>query len=97
MGADKVLLFVRSIDRAEQEAIGIELEEDDGANGLTEDWYARGWMTSERVKIGGRHAMARHHRRKRSNDKKRQQGSASKLGLRRRTQPSRQCSRTRKE
>ena len=38
MGADKVLLFVRSIDRAEREAIGIELEEDDGANGLTEDW-----------------------------------------------------------
>ena len=32
------MLFVRSIDRAEREAIGIELEEDDGANGLTEDW-----------------------------------------------------------
>ena len=38
VGADKVLLFVRSIDRAEREAIGIELEDDDGANGLTEDW-----------------------------------------------------------
>ena len=38
MGADKLLLFVRSIDRAEREAIGIELEEDEGANGLTEDW-----------------------------------------------------------
>ena len=38
MVADKVLLFVRSIDRAELEAIGIELEEDDGANGLTKDW-----------------------------------------------------------
>ena len=37
-GADKVLLFDRSMDRIEQEAIGIELEEDDGANGLTEDW-----------------------------------------------------------
>ena len=38
MEADKVLLFVRSIDQAEREAIGIELEEDEGANGLTEDW-----------------------------------------------------------
>ena len=28
---------LRSIDRAEREAIGIELEEDDGANGLMED------------------------------------------------------------
>ena len=35
VGADKVLLLVRSIDRAEREAIGIQLEEDDGANGLT--------------------------------------------------------------
>jgi hypothetical protein len=34
---DKVLLFARSIDQADREAIGIELEEDDGANGLTED------------------------------------------------------------
>ena len=52
VGADKVLLFVRSIDRAEQEAIGIELEEDDGANGLTEDWWKVGrvfqWMDDER-------------------------------------------------
>ena len=38
MGADKVLLFVRSIDQAEREVIGIELEDDDVANGLTEDW-----------------------------------------------------------
>ena len=38
VGADKVLLFVRSVDLKEREAIGIELEEDDGANGLTEDW-----------------------------------------------------------
>ena len=37
MGADKVLLFVRSIDRTEREVIRIELEEDDRANGLTED------------------------------------------------------------
>ena len=42
MGADKVLLFVRSIDRAEQEAIGIELEEDDRVNGLMEDWSKDG-------------------------------------------------------
>ena len=38
MGAEKVLLFVSSIDRAEREVIGIELEEDDRGNGLTEDW-----------------------------------------------------------
>ena len=38
MGAGKVLLFIRSIDLAEREAIRIELEQDDGANGLTEDW-----------------------------------------------------------
>ena len=38
MGADKVLLFVRSIDQAEWEAIEIELGDDDGVNGLTEDW-----------------------------------------------------------
>ena len=38
VGADKVLLFVRSIERAEREAIRIELEDDDGANGLTGDW-----------------------------------------------------------
>ena len=28
----------QSIDLAEREAIGVELKEDDGANGLTEDW-----------------------------------------------------------
>ena len=38
VAADKVLLFVRSIDRAEREAIGIELEDDDRVNGLTKDW-----------------------------------------------------------
>ena len=38
MGADKVLLFVRSIHCAEREAIRIELEDEDGENGLTEDW-----------------------------------------------------------
>ena len=37
-------MFVRSIDRAEQEAIGIELEEDDGANGLTEDQSKVEWV-----------------------------------------------------
>ena len=39
MGADKVLLFVRSIDQAEREVIGIELEDDDVVNGLTKDWW----------------------------------------------------------
>ena len=38
MGVDKVLLFVRSINQAEREAIEIELKEDHVANGLTEDW-----------------------------------------------------------
>ena len=53
VGVDKVLLFVRSIDRAEREVIGIELEEDDGANGLTEDWSKVGrvcqWLDEEQV------------------------------------------------
>ena len=38
VGVDKVLLFVKSIDRRERNAIGIHLEDDDGANGLTENW-----------------------------------------------------------
>ena len=53
MGEDKVLLFVRSIDQAEREAIRIELEENDGANGLTEEWSKVGRvcqrMDDERV------------------------------------------------
>ena len=35
---DKVFLFVKSIDRRERNAIGIHLEDDDGAIGLTENW-----------------------------------------------------------
>ena len=31
-------MFVKTIDRKERMDIGIELEDDDGANGLTEDW-----------------------------------------------------------
>ena len=38
VGVDKVLMFVKSIDRMERMAIGLKLEEDDGANGLIEDW-----------------------------------------------------------
>ena len=38
VGVDKVLLFVKSINRKEREAIGVQLEDDDGANGLMEDW-----------------------------------------------------------
>ena len=38
VGLNKVLLFVKSIDRNERMAIGIQLEDDDGANGLIEDW-----------------------------------------------------------
>ena len=38
VGRTKSCCFVRSIDRAKREAFGIELEEDVGVNGLTEDW-----------------------------------------------------------
>ena len=38
VGVDKVMLFVKLIDRRERMAIGLKLEEDDGANGLIEDW-----------------------------------------------------------
>ena len=38
VAVDKVLLFVKSIDRRERMAIGLKLEEDDGTNGLIEDW-----------------------------------------------------------
>ena len=38
VGMDKVLLFVKSIDRRKRMTIGVKLEEDGGANGLTEDW-----------------------------------------------------------
>ena len=35
---DKVLMFLRSIDQKERMAIGIKVKNNDGANGLTEDW-----------------------------------------------------------
>ena len=38
VGVDKVLMFVKSVDRRERMAIGLKFEEDDGANGLIEDW-----------------------------------------------------------
>ena len=38
VGLDKVLMFVRSIDRKERMTIGIKLEDNDSANGFTEDW-----------------------------------------------------------
>ena len=38
MGVEIVLLFIRSIDKVEREAIRIELEDYDGLNGLAEDW-----------------------------------------------------------
>ena len=37
VGVDKVLMFVRSIDQKERMAIGIKLEDKEGANGLIED------------------------------------------------------------
>ena len=38
MGVDNVFLFVNSIDRKERKAIGIHLEDDDGGNGVIENW-----------------------------------------------------------
>ena len=38
VGVNKVLMFVKSIDRNERKTIGIQLEDDNGENGLTEDW-----------------------------------------------------------
>ena len=38
VGANKVHMFVRSIDRNERKAIGIQLEDDNAVNGLTNNW-----------------------------------------------------------
>ena len=38
MGVNKVLLFVNLIDGRVQMAIGLKLEDDNGVNGVTEDW-----------------------------------------------------------
>mgnify|MGYP006970544030 CR=1 FL=1 len=38
VGVDKVLLFVKSIDRKEREATAVQLKDDDGVHGLNEDW-----------------------------------------------------------
>ena len=38
VGVDKVQLFVKSIDQMERMAIGLELDDDNGSNGLIEDW-----------------------------------------------------------
>ena len=38
VGVNKVLIFMKSIDRIERMAYGLKLEEDDDANGLIEDW-----------------------------------------------------------
>ena len=62
MGADKVLLFVRSIDRAEWETIRIDLEDDDVANGLTKDWSEVGrvcWRLDEERSVKGKGKMRR--------------------------------------
>ena len=76
MGANKVLLFVRSIDRAEREAIRIELEDDDEANGLTEDWSKVGRVCQrldDEQQIEGKG-------RKRASGKESRQGSTSEPG-----------------
>ena len=38
MGLDKVVMFVKSIDRKERMTIRVQLEDVDCANGLNEDW-----------------------------------------------------------
>mgnify|MGYP000022839779 CR=1 FL=1 len=38
VGADKVLLFLKSVNEKGRMAILSELKDDEGANGLTEDW-----------------------------------------------------------
>ena len=38
VGVDQVLMFVRLIDRKERKAMGIKIENNDGANGLIGDW-----------------------------------------------------------
>ena len=38
MGVDKVLLFLKSVNEKGRMAILSELKDDEGANGLTEDW-----------------------------------------------------------
>ena len=42
LGACKVLMFVKSINQTERKAIGVQLEDDDGVNGLIEncvEWH----------------------------------------------------------
>ena len=38
VGANKVLMFVKSIDRKQRKAIGVQLEDDDGVNDITKNW-----------------------------------------------------------
>ena len=98
VGADKVLLFVRSIDWVEREAIEIELEEDDGENGLIEDW-SKVRKVCQRLydERAGKARWKACDGRKRVSSKQSRRGSVSEPGLRRRTQISRQCLRKRKE
>ena len=44
MGADKVKLFFKSVHREERMDILLELEDDYGAHGLTEDWTEVEWV-----------------------------------------------------
>ena len=44
MGADKVPLFLKSINERGRMAIFPDLEDNEGAYGLTEDWYEVEWV-----------------------------------------------------
>jgi hypothetical protein len=44
VGADKVLLFLKMVHHAERADILFELEDDDGAHGLTEIWSEVEWV-----------------------------------------------------
>ena len=47
MGADKVLLFLKSVNEKGRMAIIPELEDDEGAYGLTEDWNEVEWVCQQ--------------------------------------------------
>jgi hypothetical protein len=79
-------------DRADREAIGIELEDDDGADGLTEDWSEAGRvcrrMDDERACRSGRKTRdGAPSQRKRARGKGKRRGSVSELAPKKRKRP----------
>ena len=83
--ADKFLLFVRSIYRAEWEAIGIEPENDDEVNGRKSNGYANDWMRNGMEGRKGKRATAHHHSKKRARTKENRRGSDSRPKPKKRT------------